>query len=216
LTILTYQKMDLPDFEMTPKKTPVIHLDKNPEEILSGFNDTARNEIRKTFNLANLKCVQGAEFFADAYELYKKFEYGQGRVPFSAKEMRTFHPFVAYWRNRPISLIFCLESYPYLRARSICSARLQAKDKEIYRLIASATRRLIYEVCVYGRSKGYRWFDLGSINLTDTEKSSIAQFKSFFRGELIDEYTYFRKSRFFKILEKFVKIKLIIYKIFKI
>ncbi|MBU1102656.1 hypothetical protein KJ853_03315 [Patescibacteria group bacterium] len=216
LTILTYQKFDLSDFEVTPKKTPVIYLDKEPREILLDFNSSTRNQINRTFNEPDFKFIVGKECFEDAYKLYKDFEYGQDRVPFDRGEMAHFLPFLAYFKNQPISLVFCLDEFPYLRARSICSVRLKTNDKKFYRWIACASRRLIYEACSYGRQRNYQWMDLGSINLDSADKSGIAEFKSSFHGELINEYTYFRKSPLFKILEKFVKIKLVIWKMFKI
>ena len=217
LTILSYNDLDLAGFSETRKKTPVIHLDKKtPEDILAGFNSTVRNEVRKTFKINELDFVEGPQYFDDAYELYKKFEYGQGRTPFSKKEMRAFRPFVAYFKKQPVSLMFCYDIFPFLRARSICSLRMETEDKEMYRMIAYASRRLVFEICRYGWERGYKWFDLGSINLESANKSSIALFKSFFKGEIIEEHTYFYKTALFHFFEKFVKIKLVIFNLFKI
>jgi len=183
---------------------------------LGQFNPSTRNQINRTFNEPAIEFKNGDDCFDDAYSLYKYFEYSQGRVPFPKKEMMHFKPFLAYYEGRPVSLVFCLDQFPFLRARSICSIRLKAEDKALYRWIACASRRLIYEICRYGQEKKYKWLDMGSINLEAGEKSGIAGFKASFHGEIIDEYTYFYKSRVFGIFEKFVKIKLTIYKLFKI
>lgn len=215
IVIISYQKLALgDDFQVNRKLTPIIHLDQELDNIFANFNDTTRNEIRKTFKNEELKFVAEDKNFDEIYELYKKFEYSQGRVPFSQKAMKDYLAFTAYYQNKLVSLILCFNSFPYLRARSICSKRLETQDREKYKIISNAGRRLVYEVCRYGQQRGYKLFDLGSINLEDKQKEGVAGFKSCFGGQLENEYTYTYKSKLYNFFEKFVAVKLFLLKIF--
>ncbi|MDP2947297.1 MAG: hypothetical protein Q8N88_04215 [Nanoarchaeota archaeon] len=84
-------------------------------------------------------------------------------------------------------------------------------------MISIATRRLVYEVCKYGKEHNYKLFDLGSMpaDLKDKKKAGIAAFKGSFGGTLEDEYTYTYKSKLYKFFEKLVGVKLFLFKIFK-
>jgi len=132
--------------------------------------------------------------------------------------MRDYLAFSAYYKGELISLILCFDSFPYLRARSICSKRLEINDKEKYKIISNSTRRLVYEICKYGKERHYRLFDLGSMpsNLKDKKKTGIAKFKGAFGGKLEDEYTYTYKSSLYKFFERLVKIKLFLFKKLKL
>lgn len=183
------------------------------EEIFGKFNETVRNEIRRTFKTEDLYFKINDSNFEGAYELYKNFEYSQGRIPFPLSAMKGYKIFSAYYKNQLISLILYIDSFPYLRTRSICSRRLQIDNKELYKIIGYASKRLVYEICKYGKENSYRLLDLASINLTDSKKSGVAQFKSGFGGKIEDEYTYIYKSKLFKFFEKLTQIKLFVLKI---
>jgi hypothetical protein len=218
IVIITYNKLNLgKDFHVHHKLTPNIYLDCRIDEILGNFNSSTRNQINRTFKEFDLKFVSCDKNFDKIYEIYKKFEYAQKRVPFSKKTMKCYLAFCAYYKQELISLILCFDSFPYLRARSICSRRLETENKEKYRIISIATRRLVYEICKYGKEHNYQLFDLGSMpaDLNDPKKVGIAEFKSSFGAKLEDEYTYTYKSMVYKFFEKFVKIKLFLFGILK-
>ncbi|MDP2947296.1 MAG: hypothetical protein Q8N88_04210 [Nanoarchaeota archaeon] len=125
IVIITYSNLNLgKDFHVHHKLTPNIYLNQKLDDIFSKFNETTRNEIRKTFKNSDLKFVSSDKNFDEIYELYKNFEYNQGRIPFNKKAMKNFLAFSAYYKGKLISLILCFDSFPYLRARSICSKRL--------------------------------------------------------------------------------------------
>ena len=86
---------------------------------------------------------------------------------------------------------------------------MESFDKEMLRLISFSTRRLVWEICKYGKENDYFGFDLGSINLVDSNKASIAQFKNSFGGKIVDEYLYIYKSKIFKFFERVVKLKVL-------
>jgi len=219
IVIITYNELNLgKDFHINHKLTPNIYLNEDLDRIFSRFNETTRNEIRRTFKNSDLKFMARDKNFDKIYDLYKNFEYNQGRVPFNRGAMKEFSAFSAYYKGELFSLILCFDSFPYLRARSICSKRLEIEDKEIYKTISNATRRLIYEICKYGVEHGYKLFDLGSMpaDLKNKKKAGIAAFKGSFGGKLEDEYTYTYKSKLYRFFEKLVKIKLFLLKTLKL
>ena len=218
IVIISYKKLDLgKDFYVHHKLTPNIYLDKKLDDILANFNDTSRNETKRTFKNLDLKFISDDKNFKEVYGVYKNFEYAQDRMPFSKGAMKDYIVFSAYYKGELISIILCFNSFPYLRARSICSKRLEIEDKEKYKVISNATRRLVYEICKYGKEHGYKLFDLGSmpVNLKDKKKEGIAKFKGAFGGKLEDEYTYAYKSKTYRTFEKLVGIKLFLFKILK-
>lgn len=212
--IVSYDKKDLPNFHVKIKDTPVIYLNKTIEEIFQNFNSTSRNEIRKTFD----NKIKGLKFIVDDpnleanYQLSKHFEYQQGRVPEPIAAYHGCKLFAAYYKDELISSIICYDNGQVLRAKAICSKRLETKSKDLYKIISYSTRRLIYEVCQYGIKNGYAMFDLGSVNFA---KEKLAQFKMNFTDDLIKEYTYTYKSSLFKLFERGVFLKKFAKKLFK-
>ena len=51
ISATSYRKMQLPDFETLVKTTAIIDLIASKDKIFRKFNDTTRNEIRKTDTL---------------------------------------------------------------------------------------------------------------------------------------------------------------------
>lgn len=218
IVIITYKKLNLGrDFKIKHKLTPNIYLSQELDDIFSKFNHTTRNEIRKTFKNSDLRFVSDDKNFKEVYGVYKNFEHFQGRIPFSKQAMKDYLVFSAYYKGELISIILCFDSFPYLRARSICSKRLEIENREKCKAISNATRRLVYEICKYGKEHDYKLFDLGSMpaNLKDKKKEGIAKFKGTFGGKLEDEYTYTYKSKLYRFFEKLVKIKLFLFKFLK-
>lgn len=217
IVAVSYKKMNIPKFVMYSKPTLLIDLTRTEEEIMAGFNDTTRNEIRKTFKDNRLKFVIKDSPDKDSYEMYREFEYSQERAPVSMNVLKESFFLGISLDDKLISGIYVTKSYPYLRIRSIFSKRLKVEDKEIYKLIAYSTRRLIWEACSWGKKEGYVSLDMASVNINNPKTESIARFKMSFGKDLVDEYTYIYKSPLFSFLEKMVRIKLLLRKaIFKI
>ena len=122
--------------------------------------------------------------------MYVNFEHIQGRKPHDRSIFLGSKVFGAYRNGELISGIICYGAKPILRSRANFSKRLIVVDRESRRAVSNATKRLIYEICLYGRTNGYTYFDQGSVNLMDPKKKSIGEFKSSFGGEFVDEYTY--------------------------
>lgn len=217
IVALSYDKLSLPQqFTSSSKPTLLIDLRQNEEHIFAGFNDTTRNEIRKTFKDPRFTVFSGKPN-SESYEMYKKFEYLQGRVPVAFKDISSTILFAISFEGQLISGIYVTTSAPYLRIRSIFSKRLNEDDKEMRKYIAYATRRIVWEACIWGKNNGYYSLDMASVNINNPKTQSIAQFKMSFGKNLVPEYTYIYKSPSFRFFERFVAIKILLKKIlFKI
>ncbi len=213
--ILSYQKKDLPNWHIKVKDTPIIKLNQPFDDIFAGFNHTTRNEIRRTFDnrIPDLKIVSDDKNIKENYELSKNFEYSQNRVPEPMTSYQGCKFFAAYYKNEIISSIICFDCPPVLRAKAICSKRLKTHDKELYKIISYASRRLIYEAIKYAQKNNYDIFDLGSVNF---DKKNLAQFKMNFTQSLIKEYAYTYMSPTFQFFKQGVGLKKIIKKLFKL
>lgn len=201
---LTYRDLALPDFDCLSKTTALIDLHPMSLEIFAKFNDTTRNEIRRTENNTRLSFRTEDRNFKKLYDLYKKFEFSQGRVPINFAEFQEYPVFAAYLDGEPISAVSIFSGGKYLRIRSIFSKRLAADDKEMYKLISNASRRIVWEICRWGKERGFSSVDMASVNLDNPKTASIARFKMNFGGELVKEYTYLYKSKAFRFFERFV------------
>ena len=208
IVALSYHQLDLPGFVVTSKPTLLIPLQKSEEEIFRNFNDTTRNEIRKAERIPELEVVRKEMPDDVSYALYRKFEYSQGRVPVNREVVKHSIFWGAYYNGELISGIYVTQSRPYLRVRSIFSERLGTDDKERYKLIGYSTRRLVWEICVWGTHEHFVSLDLASVNINNPKTESIARFKMSFGKQLTTEYLYTYKSKLFAALEKIVLVKL--------
>lgn len=171
------------------KKTIIIRLDAAIEEIFRKFNDTARNEVRRTERMSDLVCTRNDNNWDEVYAMYKAHRKERGLPIHPLAFLRWGMQFSAYWHDELISTITCYDAKPYLRIQNIFS-RLAADDKELRRIIGYASRRLVYELCKFGSQNGYTLLDMASANVTDRAKAGITQFKSSFGGTIADEYIY--------------------------
>jgi len=206
IVLVSHQKLSVPvDVRVKKKPTVLISVDKSPEDILQSFNDTARNEVRKTFKMSEFLFRSDEDNFSEIYTLYRSFRKAK-KLSLRGKDFfKGVLIFKAYWKGELVSVITCYSAHPYLRVQNIFS-KLSGEDKELRRIIGYATRRLIYEICVYGHEHGFISLDLAGINLIDPKKAGITAFKKSFGGSIIDEYTYTYRRPVFNILARLKKI----------
>jgi len=200
--VLNYKKTNYPGFTRRSKKTPIINLGRSQEDIFINFNSTARNEIRRSEKINKLEFKILDNNIKEAYNIYAGHERAQGRKPERKAEFKGGKIFSAYYKKKMIAVIICFHGSDYLRAKSISSRRMENINREMLKIISFATRRLVWEICKYGKSNNYKGFDLGSINLTDSGKKGIAAFKQSFGAEIIDEYNYVYKNRIYRFISK--------------
>lgn len=208
ITALSYAKLDLPGFRRFEKDTSLISLAESEDDIFARMKDTTRNEIRRTASSDALSFEGPVALAHDVYLLYADFERAQGRTPIREREAGTYQYFVARHEGAPVSAISVRAARPYLRTRSIFSKRLAVDDKEYKKVIGNASRRLVWDICRWGKREGYASLDMASVNLSDAGKRGITNFKLSFGGAVAKEYTYIYKSRIFALLESFVILRM--------
>ncbi len=186
--IFSHEKLGLPDCREIKKPTTIIDLTQ--KDFLKTFSEI--DKIKKTFNLDyDFAYFQGDKTM---YRIYSHFETSQGRRPMTWYEFKQYEGIRCEYGGYPIAAITFTQTYPYLRVRSIFSV---PKTREV----ANGTRRLIYELCLYGKRIGYTGFDLAFVNFKDPAKKGVTDFKMSFNGYVVDEYIYIYKSPFTKIVE---------------
>ena len=207
ITAISHNRFDLgADVSVKPKKTIGIRLQgKTIDELLQSFNDTSRNEVRRTFGMSEIEVRVDTDPDA-AYDLYMRFERAQGRTSQRKESFLQSKIWNAYLEGHLVSSIACYDAKPILRIRAIYSERMWKENKEKYQKIGFATKRLVYEICKYGVENGYALVDMGAANFTDPAKKGVTQFKSSFGGGVMDEYTYTYKSSLFRFISKFIRL----------
>jgi hypothetical protein len=207
IIISTYKAMELPQYHLRKKTTALIDLTLSLEEIFKKFSDTTRNEIHKTERNSELRFEFAHQVDDEVYSLYRDFEHLQQRVPVSKKKLNDCVAFKAYYRDQLISALLVIKFAGFLRLRSIFSLRLREHDQEMYKVISNASRRLMWEVCQWGKSEGYTFLDLASVNFNNPKTANITKFKMSFGGNVVDEYTYTYTSGVYRMIEKLMFIK---------
>ncbi|MDO8493077.1 MAG: hypothetical protein Q7S19_00830 [bacterium] len=203
MTVISYSDLGLESsgFKCKHKKLANIYLNGTTEEILDRFARTTRQEVSQTYNISELEFKINDPDVDTTYNLYKKFEVAQGRKPWGRETFEGVINFNAYYKGELIASVPCYDLRPVLQVRAIFSKRLEEKDHALYKIIGRATRRLIFEICKYGKEREYEFVGLGSVNYGTAQKSNVADFKMFFGPQIGDEYTYTYKSRRLAALE---------------
>lgn len=205
INIISYNQLPIDGFKLKKKRSARIKLAGVIDEVLSGFDSTCRKHIKRTFKMENLsfKMVDGD--LDRTYSAYQEFERANGRTPFAKSSFKDMLIFNAYDGDEIISSIIFYDTSPSLKAHTIFSRRLNVQDKEKYKIISYATRRLVYEICDFALGKGYSCIDLGSVNFDDNNKSGITNFKLTFNPVIEEEYHYMYWSARFALINKIKK-----------
>lgn len=198
--LISYKKINLENFVVADKKTPTIDLTQNLDEIFRNFSASARNKIRKTKKIESLGFVSADGNFDESYKVYAHVKRKDGVIPEPKKELKHCTYFNAYLGNKIISSISCYDFDNILRVNTIVSLRKEMGGDS--RIVGYASTGLIWEICRYGKERGYKIVDLGIINLTDPSKSGIAQFKNSFGQNIVHTYIYRYETRLFKLVKK--------------
>lgn len=213
VTVVSYRPLSLPGFKVSVKKVANVRLNASPEKIFGRFSISTRNEINRTYKIKELKFGVPDTNLEGAYDLYCRFERAQGRTPWTIDTYKNTILFNAYFKGELIVSIPCYDIRPYLQIRSISSKRFEKNDRESKKVIGYASRRLICEICRYGRENGYEFAGLGAVNYSTSQKAGVSDFKMFFAPEVGEEYTYTYESGLFKGLKVLMPVKIFISKI---
>lgn len=216
IMVLSYYPINLPGWKIKIKDTTVIDLGGGVEKVFSQFNHTARNEIKKTEKISGLIIKVDEKFSEEGYKIYCEHEIFQGRAPLPRKDFFGCLFFNAILNNEVISVITVFPCKQIMRIKTISSKRLSSvNDKERIKIIGSASRRLIWEICLYGIKHNKKGVDLAYINLSDSTKQGITQFKMSFGGSIVKEYAYFYESLVYRIFKKLVPFRLFLKNFFR-
>ena len=201
ITVLSQNILTVPDsVARKHKKTANISLRPPPEEIIQGFHDTTRNEVRRSFGMKELIITQDDDKFDEAYALYKTFRHEKMLPLTSPSFLRQAMRMSAYWRGELIAVVTWYDVPPYMRIQHIFSKI--ATTSEERKLIGLATRRLIYEICAYGSRARREFLDMASVNFHNPTKAGITKFKLSFGGEIVDEYIYTYRSPLIRFIRR--------------
>jgi len=183
----SFEKEDIPGFEMRIQRTPIFDLLQDTETIFQKFNDTCKKHIRRAERNADLRLVALDGNVEASYALYKRMKRGEGARPDVRKEFENCIFFNAYLGEEMIVTMSFYDNGEIIRAKHIASVRKEkAEDAKI---VAQASRRLNWEVMKWGKSEGRKIFDLGGIT-DDPAKRGIREFKQSFGGDEVDIYMY--------------------------
>lgn len=206
--IASYRALQLgASFSLRKKETLIIDLTQSMEVIFAAFNKTGRNEIHKTERDTDYVFTVLDKNIRKIYSLHKKFERAQGRRPIPKAEFTKGQIFAAYYKNELVAAISTYSDDTNLRINQIFSLRLEhRKETEVNmrNVVSCASRRLVYEICLYGKQEKIKTLDFCIVNLTDPSKGGINQFKSSFGGQLVDTYIYNYRTNIFRYIEKIV------------
>ncbi|MDD5749178.1 MAG: hypothetical protein PHO91_00120 [Patescibacteria group bacterium] len=210
IAIITDREIsDKKDFELRKKKTSIIDIFPDKDRIFKNFNDTTRNEVNRTYKNKDLSFFQtkfGENFFKDCYIVYKKHEISQGRLPDRIGNFKEFIFFGASFKGEVLACSAVYKAKSVLRIKNFSSLRKNKSDKEIIKIISAASRRIIWEICLFASEHGFGGVDLAYVNLQDPAKAGIDRFKLGFGGRITDDYTYVYKNKKVIFLEKIWKI----------
>lgn len=166
------------EFEYLNKNACVFDLDKTDEEIIKGFNSTSRNELRKTYKLEKIQFQIGYSKFDEYYHFYKTCEQSRNWYPVPEDELRKSLLFSIAYDGQLISGMSCYIGGDTIRVGRIFSRRRINSNQSITGAIyGGASKRIVYEICLYARAQGLKFVDLGGVDLLGNEKSGISDFK---------------------------------------
>lgn len=199
-----YQEISLPNFSKQTQTIGLIDLTQDEEAIFQKFKKNTRNEIRKSKKIRGLTSSTPDFNIKNSYAFYKKIKRGDGVTPDIRREFTGCLFFNAYLNQKLIVSISCYDTGQILRLKHVVSARkMTGLDPKI---IGYASRRLIWEICRYGKDHSHRWFDLAGINLADAAKSGVAAFKQSFGVKLCTNYIYRYQKQPFSLMKKILRV----------
>jgi len=203
--IYSYTKLDLPEFHLKTQTTSIIDLSQPLDDIFKKFKKNTRNEIRKTETISGLQFCVPDPNIKTSYTFYKSIKKkDDNTIPDIQEEFTGCLFFNAYLNNILIVSMSCYDNGSVLRLKHIVSRRKQKKYDG--RLIGYASRKLIWEICKYGKQQRHQKFDLAGMNLTDPAKQGIVIFKQSFGGELSTLYTYRYQKKLFTLLKETLRL----------
>ncbi|MDZ4667972.1 MAG: hypothetical protein SGJ00_08815 [bacterium] len=174
------------DFQVIDKNACLFDVSLSNEDIVKNFNATGRNEYRRTFRTEGLEFHVGFEDFEKYYDFYKKSEYARNWFPVPQIELENCLLFTATFKEEYISGMSCYLGDETIRVSRIYSTkRINENPKVNGTIYGGAAKRLVIEICDYARNHGFKFVDLGGVDLSGNEKSGISEFKLSLGGKIV-------------------------------
>mgnify|MGYP002735209788 CR=1 FL=1 len=190
--IFAYSLADLgivDDFSCERKWTQLLSLDAAEDEVFAGLNRNNRYKVRRTYRDAGIEVVVDDPRREDSYAFYRSVKEADGVAPDIEEDFDSVRWINAYHDGTLAASTCWFDSGAVLRAKHIVSTRKETSTDSA--LVGRLTRRLFWEACLLGLSRGHRYVDLGGIDLSDDPaKRGITAFKQSFGGSAVPTYVY--------------------------
>jgi lipid II:glycine glycyltransferase (peptidoglycan interpeptide bridge formation enzyme) len=200
INIYCYSPFVYSGFTSRIQPTLLIDLSQDLDQIFGNFNANTRNHVHRAENNGDLE-LKVFDTAADiSYKFYSWIKSLDGAHPDLKREFSRCHLLNAYWTGKMIVTMSFYDNGSYIRSKHIASSRkFMGKDAKV---VAHASRALIWEVCKWSKAHGRGMFDLGGINYTDASKAGIREFKRSFGGIETDVGIHRYATRLFLALKR--------------
>ena len=200
INVYCYSPFICSGFHSRIQPTLLINLSQDLDRIFGNFNANTRNHVRHSEKNSDLELKVLDTATDTSYKFYRWIKRMDGAHPDLKREFFRCHLFNAYWKGDMIVTMSFYDNGNYIRSKHIASSRkLMGKDAKV---VAHASRALIWEVCKWGKAHGRGVFDLGGINYMDASKAGIREFKQSFGGIEADVGIHRYATRLFLALKK--------------
>lgn len=174
------------DYQVLDKNACVIDVTQTEEEVISGFNATSRNELRRTYRTEGLEFHFGYTDFDKYYEFYKTSEHARGWFPVPENELDNCLLFTATFDGEYISGMSCYTGADTIRVSRIYSnKKINTNPAVTGTIYGAAAKRIVLDITNYARQNGYKQIDLGGVDLESPSKAGISNFKLSLGGKVI-------------------------------
>lgn len=173
-------------YALLDKNACLFDVTLSNEDIVKGFNATGRNEFRRTYRTPGLDFQFGTQDFEKYYHFYTQCEHARNWFPVPAIELKSCLLFTASFEGEYISGMSCYTGEDVVRVSRIYSTKRINTNLAINGTIfGGAAKRLVIEICEYARNNGFKYVDLGGVDLSGNEKSGISEFKLSLGGKIV-------------------------------
>ena len=174
------------EVEVLDKNACLFDLSLSDDDLVKAFNATGRNEYRRTFRTPGLEFQVGCDNLESYYTFYTACEHARAWYPVPIEELAQCLLFTASFEGDYISGMSCYIGGDTLRVSRIYSTkRINTNPAINGTIFGGAAKRLVIEICHYARTHGFKFVDLGGVDLSGNEKSGISEFKLSLGGKIV-------------------------------
>jgi hypothetical protein len=184
--VISFGQFEDVQYDWVSKNSCLIPLVGDFEALLARFSPGNRNQIRKFDRIDGFTFEAGISEVDMYYEFYASCEKERGWYPMPQSELLASTVFSVRAKGKLIAGMACYGDDDYFRVSRIYSSRRSGVGEVITnQQYASASKKIVFEICKFASRQNYYFVDLGGIDLTDSQKSGLAEFKMSFRPEVV-------------------------------